>query len=178
MVERIDEIKRPLVIGEYLSVPCILFNKDRYNTDEKIGIAPIINHLHNDIENGQDLPHYHVDYRFIADKELKRDFINDFHFPKEKRYYFNSFIRFFPDQWENEFKIEYWVLPVIRTHQSLATHISLIDKSKFKHDCIYKGKCPHRGFDLSQTEAIDGVITCPLHSLKFDAHTKKIISDI
>ena len=36
-------------------------------------------------------------------------------------------------------------------------------------------KCPHRGYDLSKEPIVNGVITCPLHNLKFDAITKKII---
>jgi len=63
-----------------------------------------------------------------------------------------------------------------------ATHVDLIKKSKLKHNCIYKGKCPHRGFDLSNTKPTiddngESVIRCPLHSLKFNAKTKQLINE-
>ena len=55
-------------------------------------------------------------------------------------------------------------------------------KSKFnivlhKDYYIHKGKCPHRGFDLSnEIPNKEGIITCPLHNLKFNAETKKLIN--
>jgi nitrite reductase/ring-hydroxylating ferredoxin subunit len=40
---------------------------------------------------------------------------------------------------------------------------------------MINGKCPHKGIDLSNIEAEDGVITCPLHGLRFSEETKEII---
>ncbi len=55
------------------------------------------------------------------------------------------------------------------------TSIDLIAKSKLKHKCIHKGKCPHRGYDLTDVKPINGIITCPLHSLRFNSKTKLLI---
>jgi len=71
----------------------------------------------------------------------------------------------------------------IREEHTSRTPVQLIRQSKLKHNCIHKGKCPHRGFDLSNvTPTLEGigrdaieVITCPLHSLKFNATTKQLI---
>ena len=54
--------------------------------------------------------------------------------------------------------------------------VRFIKNSKLKHKCIHKGKCPHRGYDLSNVDPIDNQIHCPLHGLIFDAETKKIIN--
>ena len=74
---------------------------------------------------------------------------------------------------ENDESIVYFALPVVSTEHKVITPVKFISKSKLKHKCIYKGKCPHRGYDLSQETPINGVITCPLHGLKFDVKTKK-----
>ena len=64
--------------------------------------------------------------------------------------------------------IKYFVMPVINENFAGITPVNLISKSKLKHKCIHKGKCPHKGYDLSQVKAIDSKITCPLHGLEFD----------
>lgn len=116
-------------------------------------VIPLIDHLHNDKENGQEDAHYHVDSRYTNLNPLTRKY------PK----YFGK----------NE-KLEYRDLPRLSIEYKGNTPIEFISKSTFKHKCIHKGKCPHRGFDLTNIEVVDGVITCPLHGLKFDAITKQL----
>lgn len=133
--------------------------------DKKLyySVIPLINHPHSDIENGQKEVHYHADYRYNGyqpslGERYKIDIL--YNRPIKDKYVLKHFdlIRY-----SEEFRDK--------------TPVGLISKSKMKHKCIHKGKCPHRGFDLSGIEAVDGVITCPLHSLKFDAKTKKIIEN-
>jgi hypothetical protein len=115
-------------------------------------LTPLIDHLHNDKENGQSNFHYHVDTRFIAD--IFKDYFN---------------IRVDPNKLEVDETIEYRWLKKYRDEIDFTTPTELISKSKLKHKCIYKGKCPHRGYDLSQVKPDEnGCKTCPLHSLKFD----------
>jgi len=131
---------------KYLKEPC---------TFEKI--MPLIDHPHNDVENGQKETHYHADVRFFDMSS--------------------------PDRYVQELRIslplasnrrlEYRMLEMINKYHYI-TPTNLITNSKLKHKCIHKGKCPHRGYDLSNVEAFDGEITCPLHGLKFDAETKKL----
>lgn len=40
-------------------------------------------------------------------------------------------------------------------------------------DCLRRGVCPHRGYDLSREPVVDGVVTCPLHGLRWDVSTGK-----
>lgn len=114
---------------------------------------PIYPHLHNDKENGQDLPHYHVDMRFVSPAYIGPT-------------------RIYPDQIKNTIELHPWKLQ--QYYEPFPTPISMISKSRLKHKCIHKGKCPHRGFDLSHTPSKDGIITCPLHGLQFEEKTGKL----
>lgn len=186
IMERIDELKEPPIIGKKYLVPCIIESSGKYySTDESVYygtktkpimyVYPIINHPHTDFESGQYYIHYHVDYRFVHMKGLIP--VN-----KDKRYEFAPNIRFnlvdeeysrFALGWNKSPRIEYHPLRCIRLNNlGIAGDVS---RAKMKHQCIHKGKCPHRGYDLSQEVAINGIITCPLHGLEFDALTKKII---
>lgn len=124
-------------------------------------VLPLYNHPHNDIENGQKEVHYHQDTRYKGDPEhLFMSFRNS---------------RITLPLKDGEY-LEYRMLKKIRDVEIKATSTRYISKSKFKHKCIHKGKCPHRGYDLSSEKPVDGIITCPLHSLKFKADTGQLIS--
>lgn len=172
---RVEDIKRPLLKGEKVLVPCLVKREsvlkdedelwlDLTNsvTKTKMYVLPIINHPHNDMENGQPETHYHLDYRFLKHN-------NDSDFPtiknKHSLHVFGSEIR--PKQ---DFgSLEYFLLAVINEEFKGITPVKMIGKSKLKHNCIHKGKCPHRGYDLSQVKADrNGIKTCPLHGLKFN----------
>ena len=163
---KVESIKRPLIVGEILLVPCIVKFKYTNSPDMQMFITPVINHPHSDIENGQLNTHYHADFRFIK--------VDKFGNPINKH---SSHI--FGHSARPEIKLHgelmYILLPVINGTNLNITPANLIAKSKLKHNCIYNGKCPHRGYNLSQIDAIDGVITCPLHGLEFDGITKKIL---
>lgn len=164
---KVDEVKHPLEKGVCYSVPCIV--KER---SERLYITPVINHPHDDKENGQNEIHYHVDYRFVKHK-------NNSNFPtvinRHSKHYFVETIR---PQEKLDGELEYFVLPVINEEFTGITPLDLISKSKLKHKCIYKGKCPHRGYDLSQVKAINGKITCPLHGLEFNAKNGNLLNKI
>jgi hypothetical protein len=125
-------------------------------------LIPLIDHLHNDIENGQKEAHYHVDDRFqqVIDKLL------DNNFDVESRIYLDKY---------KDWKLEYRELKRDHNFVISATSVQLIKNSKLKHKCIHKGKCPHRGFDLSnETPDHLGNITCPLHGLIFNKNKQLI----
>lgn len=183
-MEKVEDIKRPLIKGERLLVPCLVRTefipkdenemwldiKTHSGMDKQLFIMPVINHPHSDKENGQDEIHYHLDYRFIKHSGTDNIFIP----PTIKRThtlhtYGNEFR---PLKESGEFM--YIELPVINTNFVGVTPPNLIKKSKLKHKCAHKGKCPHRGYDLSQVPLIDGIKTCPLHGLQFDKHNKLV----
>lgn len=182
--EKVENITRPLIKGEIFLVPCVYSEKyENYELTEqelwmdldhfprsvlKHNITPVINHPHSDKENGQNEIHYHADYRFMHTQDPNNPVEI-----KNTHYHFVSDAR--PVKHDN-IKIKYFPLPVINENPSFITPVKFIKKSKLKHKCIHKGKCPHRGYDLSQSKSIDGVITCPLHGLKFNSETKQIIN--
>jgi len=161
MANHIRDIKRPVRMGEVYSVPCIVKGEDG-----KLLITPVIDHPHSDRENGQPETHYHADYRFIRtdmDGEPIKSHSRHVYLHAER-----------PVAGRDGHLIHY-PLPVVSEKFENVTHHSRIRRSKLNQKCIHKGKCPHRGYDLSQVEAVDGIITCPLHGLKFNAETKQLI---
>lgn len=154
---KVEDIKLPLKVGQYFLVPCIV--KREY---ERLFITPVINHPHNDKENGQHEIHYHADYRFVKH-------YNDSSFPTPiNNHSAHVYIHKIRPQEKVHGDLEYFILPVINESFTGITPVKEIAKSKLKHKCIYKGKCPHRGYNLSQVEPINGIITCPLHGLQFN----------
>lgn len=131
-------------------------NNISYNIEVFFIWIPIYPHLHNDKENGQLEQHYHRDTRFDSPNYIP--------------------VRLVPGLDGVTDIIENKLAKCISTTEKVITPIEFIKKSKLKHKCIHKGKCPHRGYDLSEESAIDGVITCPLHGLKFDEMTGRIIN--
>ncbi len=180
MIKRIDDIKEPPIVGELYLVPCMVIEENTIpdwevqldgelanKNNKKLHLYPVINHPHTDVENGQKESHYHRDFRFkpvFVDHYLNNSKIS---------------VRVSPsidDSFKNK-KPEYFAMACVSTEQKVITPTSFISKSKLKHKCIHKGKCPHRGYDLSQEVPVDGVITCPLHGLKFDKDTKVLLND-
>lgn len=207
-MQKIDELKTQPIIGEYYLVPCIIKEKivetyNNINADweivdgelfkpivftehvKQLYIYPIINHLHNDRKTGQDYYHYHIDYRFIKTINKRSLFAKQI----TPNHIFTSNPRYNLIGDNLEYKIEYHPLRCLTLHnKGIAGAVKI---EKLKHKCIYKGKCPHRGYSLLQEvpkresyETIENgikhikygnVITCPLHGLKFNNETKQLI---
>lgn len=161
-INRIENVKYPIKKGELYLVPCIVKQEE-----QKEFITPIINHPHNDIENGQKEIHYHADFRFI--KLDSNGFVKRAH----SKHFFLHETR--PVKYVHG-ELMYIILPVINENFEYITAPTVITKSKLKHTCIYKGKCPHRGYDLSQVKPINGIVRCPLHGLEFCEKTKQLLN--
>lgn len=166
MIQSIEQVSNP-IIGEHYSVKCLV-ERNLYDTKEII--YPVIDHLHNDKENGQLEPHYHIDYRFIKVDEGGYPINNH-----TKHVFAPDSLRIFPTK---DMQFCHIILPLIRIEQLHITPASLVSNSKLKHNCIWKGKCPHRGYDLINTNAVDGVIKCPLHGLRFEAETGELLTKL
>lgn len=179
MVQKVEDVKRPLKLGEKYLVPCIVRREKLVSSWEdvdgymspihtyKTHVTPVINHPHSDRENGQSHVHYHADFRFID--------VEDNKISNEHSKYFS--VESLRPQQHIHGEIEYIELPVVNEEFLGRTEVRHIKNSKLKHKCIHKGKCPHRGYDLSQVKAVDGIITCPLHGLQFDSETKLLINN-
>ncbi len=163
-------------IGKVYKIPCLIRTAIKENLEweqdawmdvkpiythiKVIEYIPVMDHPHNDLENGQPEIHYHSDFRF-------RNMNDDYQLVLDSRPQLKDFEC-----------LEYINLTYVTDQKIQPTPVRFINKSKLKHKCIHKGKCPHRGMDLSN-EAPDenGIITCPLHSLKFNAKTKQLINE-
>jgi len=125
-------------------------------------VIPLIDHPHSDLENGQKEVHYHVDTRYVGNQPNIGN---------------NKISTNIPRITKGMYEMKYFDLIRYEDVHSSVTAPVFIKNSKLKHKCIHKGKCPHRGFNLENIEAINGVITCPLHGLKFESKSKKLIND-
>jgi hypothetical protein len=174
MYELVDNITKPLQLGEKYLVPCIVSNKTNEFGDEITHINPVINLPHSDKENGQNETHYHLDYRFIKYERNLSNLESDFPKPinSHSTHRFGSHIR---PELDASSELLYIVLPVVNVFKG-TTPVVFINKSKLKPKCFLSGKCPHKGYNLSQVPIIDGVITCPLHGLKINKKNGKILN--
>jgi len=145
-IQRVHRINRPLVAGETVSVPCVV---DRGTT------YPVLWPAHRDTEDGQPDLHYHLDDRFIEDVMI----------PMALR----LSVQRGGVTWR----------PMVVLRSQLATlfqtSIHLISNAINGIPCnrIVNGRCPHKGFNLAQVEAVNGVITCPMHGMRFNSYTGK-----
>lgn len=194
MYKKVEDIKRPLKLGELFLVPCVIKEswikhmpneedlwrdvKDVPNFKKKLEITPIINHPHSDKENGQKEIHFHADYRFIkTQKDTKGKETNIIKNTHSNHHWGRNIRPYLNDLQKEDQTIKYFLLPVVNIFNKDITPSIYIKNSKLKHKCIHKGKCPHRGYDLSQVKSKNGIITYPLHGLKFNEQTKKLINE-
>lgn len=148
-MKKVEEIDRPLKLGEIFLVPCIVDRKVSQNDFElvhgeyrpcvDVKITPVINHLHDE--------HYHFDNRFHAT--------------------FNNVVQTSPEILLTG-NIEYFPLKVVNENPSIFD----FSKESPIEECKHKGKCPHMGYDLKQVEEMDGIKTCPLHGTKVKVYKK------
>ena len=172
-MEKVEDVKRPLKVGEVFLVPCIV-RGEKHTGKRILYITPVFNLPHNDVASGQREIHYHTDYRFVRVKMKVRGPARDrykFSFPKVVRrhseHLFVETIRPTLEHVENF--LVYYELPVINEGFVGITPPETINKEAIKHKCLVRGKCPHRGFDMSQVEGNQqGIKTCPMHGLRFN----------
>jgi len=167
VIQKIEKVKGKLIEKTFYDVPCWVENGD---------IIPIIPHLHSDKESGQLKKHYHVDDRFITNhynKYFDNKAIYILTNNKDvKMQAVKNELRIYPKNGKIERHILRCVLPFV----SGITPVEVLKNHKLKK-CMHNGKCPHKGYDLSNIEAVNGVVTCPLHGLKINIISKEIVND-
>jgi nitrite reductase/ring-hydroxylating ferredoxin subunit len=115
---------------------------------------PVYDNLHSDKSTGQEHKHYHVDTRYIRDGMLEKIPIRIF---------------------ENQITSSKLLFKRMRREVELYP-TRIIKISNILQPSLMNGHCPHKGYDLSCITPVNGVITCPLHNLKFDSLTGKLIT--
>jgi len=72
-------------------------------------------------------------------------------------------------------RLEYRVMVMQSEVHTAATLSSWVDVTKLSCHHIVDGRCPHKGYDLTNVVAVDGVKECPMHALCFDEETEQLI---
>jgi hypothetical protein len=171
-IERVDRQTAPLVEGRFYLVPTV-----EAKWCGKLAVWPVIGPLHEDREIFRfEFDHYHVDARFLPRRfrHPERTFSHPLHRP-----------------WPID-EATALPSPVLRRRLCVRAHLGFeipwgVNPAPWKelcrafagHQCA-SGKggwiCPHRKASLGSILPVDGVITCPLHGLRIDAASGKVIS--
>lgn len=176
MTQRIDELTAPPVIGQFYLVPTV--EGVWYG---RRGVWPVIGPKHNDAQCLDfDAQHFHIDGRFIAG--------NDDDWPLWRRVFGGPMsvtdqvnVGGLPAPIWRRRKCQRLVNPKLNALQKLAAgydkwrcHFDQWEGRQARHD----GRgwvCPHRSVPLADHPAVDGIITCPLHLLRIDAGTGRVL---
>jgi len=177
MILRIGELTGPVVVGKYYLVPTVTGM-----WGYKVRAWPVIGARHNDTQCLKfEHQHYHIDGRFMAgdpdDAWLWRDVGSQplMLGPDGKATDLPKPI------WRRR-KCRYLVSPHIAIVRPLAArsdrwqcHFDMWTGKQSRHD----GRgwvCPHRSVPLADHPVVDGVVTCPLHLLRIEAATGRVLS--
>lgn len=172
MIERVDRLTAPPIVGDYYLVPVVTAKWNHH-----LAGWPVIGPLHTDTEFfafKQD--HYHIDARFLS-RRLRQ--VAD-----ETIWYYSAAAHIQAAPLHAYSDAPPLPKPVMARRRCVSTGPSyehgekkpiLELRAHFAGTQCERGKggwiCPHRKASLGSIAAIDGVITCPLHGLRFDAAT-------
>lgn len=178
-VQHIDEIEGPVVVGRFYWVPTVAGQWFTYS-----GEWPVIGPKHNDKHClNFHLTHYHLDARFLPAQGRKPGNVD-----------FWMMVMSAPLCESDRLNAPGLPAPVLkklkarRVQNPCQSHCyhRAINSSTFSclHD-EFAGRqskrddhgwvCPHRNVPLASQPVVDGVITCPLHLLRIDAATGKVL---
>ncbi len=197
-IPRSDRLKSPPVVGRWYMVPAILW-KNGVNIPYAASEAeatrliraapgamwfPVWGNKHEDTDHlSFPYQHYHIDPRFLTKRHWKQyDYIGwntadrtPMHNVQMQPLHYVQ-LKSGPEK------------PQLRRMRCSLSHVSWEFGEKkpiINMNCTFsgtqcqKGKlgwiCPHKRFALGSVQAIDGVITCPLHGLRIDAESGKCI---
>lgn len=160
---RVDEIVGSLDEGRRYLVPTV---KGEWLNTHGIGDWPVIGPRHKDEDLGVNISHYHIDHRFVAEAEFKRDD--------------NTVVN---ESCDAPVRYKLW-----RCLQAcvVLSNVRVAGKGVDSFYQSFAGKrcegsqragwtCPHRGVWLGSQPAIGGVITCQGHGLRIDARTGRVL---
>lgn len=163
--ERIDRLPASPVIGQFYLVPTV-----HYEWHDKVRAWPVMGAIHNDSDRFT-FPHdhYHLDTRFTPAWCITR------------RPFATPLIEL-PNRGPMP-SIKFRKMRCRRTMETYPHHnqkeIIAIQRDYAEQQCAHgKGGwiCPHRKFSLGSIEPIDGIVTCPLHGLRIEAASGRVIA--
>lgn len=178
-MKRIDQLTTPPVVGKFYLVPAILWDWGQRGNPQHWW--PVIGPKHNDIEFFNfTAKHYHVDPRFLTHRH--KIYLSPSRYGSAEQTVLGQPLnnRDLPEGPESPMwrkmkcSKSYVDYPFGETEQVIQINKhwagQQCDRSKFGWIC------PHRNVHLGSVAAISGVITCPLHGMKIDAVTGKVLS--
>lgn len=183
---RLAAVHEPLVVGTYYKVPSISIDEiertqGRYYVLNCMSWVPVWPQLHDDANIGFPEKHYHVDWRFVSDEDIKcianlsygdrvyRASIDDI---------LESVILLVITSESVKRGPEERLQCCYRNHLTWPFHHNAPERlekllSGAKLKCW---RCPHWGFDLSTVKPNeDGIIQCPGHGLCFRADNGQLV---
>lgn len=170
MIKRVADLNHEPIVSHYYLVPCVR---------TEWGIMPILGPWHNDKEYlGIERAHYHYDLRFISDGFL------DLHVSSYRactdEQSLMAIVMFDP---EGKVKVFDQRRKCTRRMPDFPMRLTnavagwLEPMQKIYSQLTACGKCPHRGFPLSDENAdSNGVVICPGHGMAFNIHTGKVVN--
>lgn len=146
---------------------------------------PILDKLHNDGYKSNYLDHFHVDERFIDDVMFKKLYDNWAYYKVD---YANNLLAI---AIEEQYSINNLILerrlwkcireqPITRNNNVNFTDVDIFSKKGREQLTLNLNCkiCPHKGFNLTNIKAVNGVITCPMHHLKYCEKTGKLLNRV
>jgi hypothetical protein len=190
LMQRVDEVTH-LVIGECYLVDCICLDKtDDPQFDVRVleewnryRYLPILGPPHTDEVIKADgslvkgdlgfIPaHYHLDQRFMTDKQIKERVI----------LFVESFLKHTSDPLERlnqPQRLREITRPMKCLRNDFPNKVILRHIARRYYDAIaIHDRCPHRGCYLGNLPVHNNCVQCPMHGLKFNVHTKKCTGEI
>lgn len=172
----------PYQVGSYYEIKCV--HGALY---DDIQWWPVMGEAHRDKEiiGFPDL-HYHIDWRFVSARTYHRHVASDF-YRSESKAAFGVPLMLMPEKRDGYFRRprQFGDVPgeIETRRRRLKCKRSLppyphgaapwMARLSEHHAaaCLKHRVCPHRGYDLSREPVVDGVVTCPLHGLRWNVET-------
>lgn len=195
MIQRIDELNEPPIIGKRYLVPHIFgptisfkklgtppkhlwavllpshedskyASKKRFVTKEINGKINVIEESYCDYKPDPNAQHhYHVDPRFTNESFYESEMAINDLFHTVVFDEDDGGVRWIESVCLRDMPIQSRLYTVFGEH--------FIDE--FKNSSAKCYRCPHKGINLGSIPIKDGVITCPAHGLRFNSDTLKVI---
>lgn len=163
-------------LGQSYQVPCV-----RWVYFGKLDWWPVLGPLHSDSKIiGFEPDHYHVDPRFLSRDQYSwltsrvRTHRSDqpwYGFPLHDARIRPSSeaIASIPTLKRRKYQREHGVIAWSRARWMKEL------QDAYAHACMKQGVCPHQGAPLKGIAVVDGVVTCPLHGLKWVVATGRLL---
>jgi hypothetical protein len=193
MPRSIEKLKSEPIVGNYYLVPCVLGKAFAlmFHPHTKRHWWPVLRPPH---EDSKYIERYKTYWKETEDGEwgqfdeiyYEADSSTQHHIHVDPRFAPSSFYTKWErtnNSWHNfiyfEKKTVKWrkmkclrEMPV----QRLFTGFGQKFVDDYKDGKMKCGRCPHKGALLDSIPVVDGVITCPLHGLKFDCQTSECLT--